>query len=1004
MAELEIDDVAFLSGDSRSHVTCESCHGLCGRRSRFSSSGPGSRVRGLSSLLSILCPNGLSRSIIASATFASLIFIILLLALIFAFVTPSSTKCTGHDFDDENDSENTHQLPFRATNGELFPWQQIRLPSFIQPVHYDIFLHPNISTFKLKGSVEIVISILNETNFLVMHSKDLNIEDIRMASSSPSRVIPIRRFLTCIENQELYIEFDESLAPSEENYILVIEFSRTMEERLEGFYISSYIDSSSEKKRYIATTHFEPTAARSAFPCFDEPAMKAVFALKMVHEANQDVFFNTERQSIDPYNSEGLKISVFEETVRMSTYLIAFSICDFKTQSARTREGVHVRVIVPADMINQANFALSTATDILSYFQGFFNLTYPLSKLDLMAVPDFSGGAMENWGLITFRTTTILYNEAESSSNIQEQVAVVISHELAHQWFGNLVTMEWWNDLWLNEGFASFVEVLGVDAFHPEWRLLDQFIVGTTQEALAMDALESSHAIMANVRNPSDIEAIFDIISYKKGSALIRMLENFLKTDVLRIGLNKYLNKYQYRNAKTSDLWQSFSESVPNSSVNVTAIMDRWTKQKGYPVISASIDYNKNLLHLSQRRFLSSPSDMDHDSVNHEAEASPFGYQWIVPITMVTNKVPDTSRLIWLSQRSASVSTFDPTVEWFKLNVNQSGFYRVNYDDTNWRRLIEQLHSRHYTQHILSPADRSNLLDDAITFMKVSQLSSDLALNLTAYLETGERDYVPWETALNHFANLDAIMNGHPLMRKYFLKLIQPTLNNLGWNDDGSHLTRKLRASLLKAAVLYGHDPTIEITRKRFDEWIVNRHRVPANFREVVYSSGVRFGGSKEWEFCWKKYKNSKIPSEQRLLLDALTSTRNVWLLNRLLNYSIDKERIKPQDTAQVLVNMARNSEARLLVWRFVRENWTKILSLFGEGSFTMDNIISGVTFHFSREFDLNEVTSFFAKVRTGSGKEAVKQSIERIRANIYWKKYVEDQVVNWLQRRNFRY
>ena len=563
--------------------------------------------------------------------------------------------------------------------------------------------------------------------------------------------------------------------------------------------------------------------------------------------------------------------------------------------------------------------------------------------------------------------------------------------------------MEWWNDIWLNEGFASFVEVLGVDFFHPDWDMLDQFIVSTTQDALAMDALEATHPIMANVKNPMEIEAIFDVISYKKGSALIRMLESFLKVDVLRAGLNKYLKKYQYRNARTSDLWQTFTESVPNASVNVTAVMDRWSKQKGFPVISSSIDYSKNLLHLSQRRFLSTPPDGE-DLASQESEPSPFGYQWIIPITMITNKVPSNSRLIWLSQRSASVSTFDPTIEWFKLNVNQSGFYRVNYDDTNWRRLIEQLHSRHYAQHVFSPADRSNLLDDAISFMKVSQLSADLAMNLTAYLEAGERNYVPWETALNHFAYLDAVMNGHPLFRKYLLKLIQPTLNSLGWNDEGSHLTRKLRTSLLKAAIAYGHDPTIEITRKRFDEWLVNRHRVPANFKEVVYSAGVRFGGSKEWEFCWKKYKSSKIASEQRLLLDALTSTRSPWLLTRLLNYSVDKERIKPQDTVQVLTNMAQNPDARLLAWRFVRENWNKILSLFGEGSFSMDSIISGVTFHFSRDFDLEEVTSFFAKVNVGSGREAVKQSLERIRGNIYWKKYVEEQVVAWLQRRNLRY
>jgi len=560
----------------------------------------------------------------------------------------------------------------------------------------------------------------------------------------------------------------------------------------------------------------------------------------------------------------------------------------------------------------------------------------------------------------------------------------------------------------LNEGFASFLEVLGVDFIHPEWKMMDQFVLQTTQDALSLDALESSHPIMAQVANPSEIEAIFDVISYKKGAALIRMLENFLRLDVLRSGLSRYLRKFQFRNAQTHDLWQSFSEVIrdirdipqSSSSLNVTAIMDRWVRQKGFPVISSKLERDR--LYLSQRRFLSAPVEVDVTG-HHGVESSPFGYQWIVPITIITSKTPTSSRLVWLSQPDAVLS-MDPTTEWFKLNVNQSGFYRVNYDDTNWRRLIELLHSRSYNYHILSPSDRSNLIDDALSFMKISQLSADLAMNLTAYLELGERDYVPWETALSHFSSLDAVMGGHPLMRKYLIRLLLPTLKFLGWKDEGTHLTRKLRASLLKAAIMYGEEDSIKNAKSFFDRWVTNSYRIAPNFREVVYTTGVRFGGSREWDFCWKKYTTSKVPSEQRLLLDALGSTRNPWLLGRLLNFSLDRDKIKPQDTVQVITNVARNPEGRLLAWRFVRENWSKILSMFGQGSFSMDSVISGVTYHFSREFDYDEVSAFFSRVNVGSGSEAVKQSLERIRRNIYWKQYVEEQVINWLQKRNLRF
>ena len=924
-----------------------------------------------------------------------------------------------------------------ATTGEAFPWTDIRLPESIRPIHYDLFLHPNLTTFYCKGSVEIWLNITRVTDFIVIHSKDLNVTEI-IVTSRDQRTINVKKLLICNSLEQLYIELSEKLYPTggRRNYTLKIAFDRKLEEKLEGFYISSYNESgTSDRKRYLATTHFEPTSARSAFPCFDEPAMKATFSLKMVHEPIHEVIFNAERQSIETYAPDGLLISVFADTVKMSTYLVAFAVCDFKAVSGRSREGVYVRVIVPSELREQTSYALETAMSILSYFQDFFAIPYPLNKLDLIAVPDFGAGAMENWGFITFRTTLVLYNEKDSGVEAKEQVATVISHELAHQWFGNLVTMDWWSDLWLNEGFASYIENRGVDYIHPEWRMLDQFVVSTTQEALSLDSLEASHPITASVKNPAEIEAHFDVISYKKGAALIRMLEHFLHLDVLRSGLSRYLRQYQFKNAKTRDLWRSLTEAAPNSSVNVTAIMERWVQQKGFPVISSKIERNK--MYISQRRFLAIPSIDQGDSsdfasldlnlhnpsgssgsssssassssgfnlVSTSSAASsdsPYAYQWIVPITFITSKSPENARLVWLSQADASLNMPDAPIEWFKLNVNQSGFYRVNYDDTNWRRLIELLHSRPRDQHALSPTDRSCLLDDALTFMKVSQLSADLAMNLTAYLENGERDLIPWETALKHFALLDAIMEGHPLLQKYILSLIQPTMKELGWRDDGNHLTRKLRALLLKAAVIYGDEGTINIAKRRFEEWSAARVRVEPTLREVVYTTGIKYGSAKEWDGMWKKYKTSRIPSEQRILLTALSSTRSPWLLQRLLTLSLDKEQIKPQDTVQVITDVARNADGRLLAWRFVRANWKKIVSSFGQGSFSMDTIISGVTFHFSRNFDRNEVASFFSSVDVGSGSQAVKQSLQRIQGNIYCKKYVEDQVINWLQRRPY--
>ncbi|RWS30597.1 endoplasmic reticulum aminopeptidase 2-like isoform X3 [Leptotrombidium deliense] len=993
IGELEIDDIAFLTaGDnpSRKDVTA-ACGSLCGTRRRYQKTN--------------YC------TILFSASF---VLFVVIVALIVAFVNPFKDRC-NHPDDSAGDasSRTARNVAFIATNGEAFPWTDIRLPNFIKPVHYDLFMHPNLTSFVNKGSVEILFQITQRSDFVVIHAKELNISEVSITDSG-DKFIKVVKILEYAAYEQLYIQFVNSLEPIKENYTLKIAFIKNLEEKLEGFYISSYTELTTERKRYLATTHFEPTFARSAFPCFDEPALKATFALKMVHEPNHEVFFNSEKQTRIPYNNDGLTLSVFDDTVPMSTYLVAFVICDFKSLSARTKEGTHVRVVVPADQYNQAEYALYSATSILSYFTQFFNISYPLSKLDLVAVPDFGAGAMENWGLITFRTTTILFDEEFTSNEIQENVAIVVSHELAHQWFGNLVTMKWWNDIWLNEGFASYVENLGVNHVNPEWNMIDQFVLSTTQEALALDSLDSSHAIMANVTDPREIEAMFDTISYKKvnliklvktikfslfskGAALIRMLQNFLSTDILRLGLTMYLNKFQFRNAETQDLWKCFTDAVPNSSINVTAVMERWVRQKGFPVINVKSDRNK--IYLNQKRFLSSPANAE---TMEENDFPPFAYQWIIPVTIITNKNYKAHRLVWFSSPNTAIS-LDYGAEWFKLNVNQTGFYRVNYDEKNWKKLIAVLQRSDYNRHVLSATDRANLIDDAFSLMKMDILSPDIAMNLSTYLEIGERDYVPWETALRHFFVLDTIMHGNPYLQKYVRKLLQPSLTLMGWKDDGTHLAKKLRSSLLFSAIIFEEEQAIRIAKLFFDEWMKKNYKVAPNLRNVVYTTGVRYGGIKEWDFCWKKYKSSNVPSEQKLLLTALSQTRVPWLLIKLLNLSLDKDEIKRQDTVQVITDVAHNPFGRLLAWRFVRENWATLISFFGQGSFSMESIITETSWHFSSAFDLKEVDTFYRKVDVGSGAAAVKQTLERIRANIFWKKSVEHKVVSWLQRVAYR-
>lgn len=443
-------------------------------------------------------------------------------------------------------------------------------------------------------------------------------------------------------------------------------------------------------------------------------------------------------------------------------------------------------------------------------------------------------------------------------------------------------------------------------------------------------------------------------------------------------------------------IFSSF-QVVPDEVINVTSIMETWVKQKGYPVINVR-SYGGHVL-LTQKRFLSSPIS-DSEQQLSLSDVSPFDYIWKIPITYVTSLNYGDHTLKWMNENTSNIA-FPQHVDWFKLNVNQTGYYRVNYDEYNWKRLISLLDRSSPENHLLSPTDRANLIDDAFALLKVDMLQANIALNITSYLLNGkEKDYIPWETVLTNLNQLDSLMYGHSLLRKFILQLIKSALLlwKDGWRDVGSHLDQKLRSSVYYAASYYDEDTTIKIAQQYFDNWLKDKHQPAPNFRRTVYTTGVRNGDVKEWDFCWEKYKKEKIPSEKRLLLAAMAHTRNPWLLDRFLNYSLDRNKIKPHDISQVITYVAENPIGRLLAWRFVRRNWSILLDLLGQSSFHLDAIISMTSGHFSHQYDYQEVAQFYRSVQVGSGMLAVEQTLERIRANIFWKQNVEPKVINFLK------
>ncbi|XP_039283006.1 LOW QUALITY PROTEIN: glutamyl aminopeptidase [Nilaparvata lugens] len=888
--------------------------------------------------------------------------ILFLVSLIIAYAGPQSDcPCAGEkptNLDADGGYSGTRNVIPIATNNEIFPWNSLRLPVFAKPSRYHINIHPNLTTLDVKGQVTIDFQVDKESTFIVLHSRNLTITD-KMLTDRKTR-LPITRLLEYPPAQQIYIEVKEKFR-KKVNYTLVLRFTSRLSHELEGFYLSSYTTAEGEK-RYLATTHFEPTYARTAFPCFDEPQFKARFKMSIFRDRFHISLFNMpiiNTEDAGFYMGTGLLRDDFQESVEMSTYLVAFVVCDYKHISSLTAKGISVSVYAPPDLIPQAKFALDTATSMMDHYEEFFGVDYPLPKQDLIAIPDFGVGAMENWGLITYRETSILYDANETSAAAHQWVAVVVAHELAHQWFGNLVTMRWWNDLWLNEGFASFLEYFGVDHVMPGWNMMEQFVLDKTQPGLNLDALTNSHPISVGVHDPTEIEAIFDTISYSKSELM-----------------------------KTFRFFQS--------------IMDTWTRQMGFPLVSISKDGNS--VSATQTRFLLTPNPQKQ---NLSHPPSPFNYKWYLPLSFYTDLNPEEEEIVWMNMTDVKFEVAND-VTWLKANVNQSGFYRVTYDDEMWTAIIDAMRRNHT---MFSPADRASLLDDAFTLCRAGLLNVTTALELSLYL-LKEREYVPWATALEHFqawSKYLAEAAPYRLFLQYMKHLLGPVSHSLGWEDTGTHLHKLMRSDILASAVLCDVEEAVKDAKQHFKEWMTKNARVPPNLREVVYSAGIKYGGVKEWQFCWAKYNTTRIPSERKLLLRVLSVASDPWILQRYLLATLDRDLVRPQDVKTVIANVASNPEGRLLAWRHLRAHWSTLQGLFGNGTFTMGSLISAVTSHFAADYDYKEVSQFFRHMNVGSGVRALEQSLETIQLNIHWVRRNEEPLFQWLtkylsRRINFGY
>ena len=823
----------------------------------------------------------------------------------------------------------------------------------VSPNKYSLSVKPDFGNSTFDGTVVIDVNIASATNEIQLNAAELTINSAVVISNGVVQQAVVKMDP---DNERIVLKLANDVSHDAQ---VKIDFSGTNNDGMYGFYRSTYVDG--DKANVLLTTQFESADARKAFPCFDEPEFKAVFDVSMIVPSNLECVSNMPSTSSTDLGN-GLKEVKFSKSPKMSTYLLYLGIGNYNRLSD-TSGNTEISVLTTPGNSHMAEVPLQLARKFLDFYEDYFGIKYPLPKLDLIAIPDFSAGAMENWGAITFREVDLLANKDTSIATLQ-RVAMVIAHELAHQWFGNLVTMKWWNDLWLNEAFAEFLGYKAMESIFPDWQMKREFIIEDTSAALSADQLSSTHPISVNVRSPADADTLFGAITYEKGGSILNMIESYAGKEIFREGLHRYLTTYSYSNATRADLW-GFMDGVArerNRDVSVSKVASRWIDLAGYPSIAVS--RTKSGVKLEQQR---------HFLLNNLSDVT----SWPIPVNY---QVSGEDHQLLMDGRTASIKMGRD--QWIKLNFGQNGFYRVAYEGDDVDRL-----------GALIAAKRVESIDSWGVHHDLFARTMSGRISAESYLDFVERycKDADYPTNSSVLGGLSALSNALPKGKNERAKdmLIQDgirLLDKLGWERKSGETVfdTMTRPSVILELGFAGHQPTISKAVQMFYAHMNNGEEIDSNIRGAVYYIAARSEGEKVFGLLKERFKSEKVAEEKSRLLKAMSMFADENLLLRSFDFAMSPD-VKIQDTFKLISFGAyRNPAAKGIILKWTEDNFEELKSRYLGGTNMIGKFVEALSVLDTRQ-DLEEVIRFFSQkgMMRDDMKQAYADTTEQILANI---------------------